>query len=53
MIRLLVDYNEHYRKGDEAPPKLAKKLVKAGLAEEIADKPVIPISRRFRGIRTK
>lgn len=30
---LKVDYNEHYKAGDEAPADLAAKLVKVGLAE--------------------
>ncbi len=35
MIRMKVDLNEHYRKGDEAPADMAAKLVKVGLAEEV------------------
>lgn len=46
MIRLLVDYNEHYRKGDEAPPKLAHKLVRAGLAEEVVEPKPHSVRRR-------
>lgn len=35
--RLLVDYNEKFRKGDDAPADKAAHLVKVGLAEEIVE----------------
>lgn len=37
--RLLVDYNETLRKGDDVPSELVAKLVRVGLAETIADEP--------------
>lgn len=38
MYRMLVDYNEHIRKGDAPPKGLEEKFVKAGLAERCMPK---------------
>jgi len=39
---MTVDYNEHIRKGDEAPKALADKLVKVGLAKRVGVRKTAP-----------
>ncbi len=41
--RLLVDYNEKLREGDDVPAHLVAKLVRVGLAEKIDDDPAIEL----------